>query len=68
MRRQEILFIGRNILEFFCVPLYTNYWSNLYKKFQVASTHDTNVEYQIWSLYYHLFLSYADIHRYCRYC
>ena len=39
--------LGRNVLEFFCVPLYTEFLSDLYKKFQVASVHDTNVEYQI---------------------
>ena len=36
-------------LEFFCVPFYTEFLSDLSAKFQVASTHDINVEYQIWS-------------------
>ena len=45
---QEIPSIGRNVLEFFCAYLYTQFLSDLYKKkFQVASTYDTNVEYQI---------------------
>ena len=56
---QEIYFIGWNVLEFFCIPLYTAYLSDLHKKFQISSTHDTKVEYKIWSLYYNLFLSYA---------
>ena len=34
--------------------------SSLHKKFQVASTYDTNVECQIWRFCYNLFLSYAD--------
>ena len=41
---QEIPSMGRNVLEFFCVPLYTDYLSHLHKKFQAASIHDTNVE------------------------
>ena len=45
--KKEIPSIGRNVLEFFCVSLYTEFLSDLYKKFQVASVHDTNVEYQI---------------------
>ena len=47
MLQQEIMFIDRNVLEFFCVPLYTEFLSDLHKKFQVASVHDTNVECQI---------------------
>ena len=35
---------GLNVLELFCVTLYTDFLSNLYKKFQVAFTYDTNVE------------------------
>ena len=49
-----------NVLEFFCVPLYTEFLTDLYKKFQVASVHDTNVDYQIWRYCCNLFLSYAD--------
>ena len=41
------VFMGRNVLEFFCVPLYAEFLSDLYEKFQVASVYDTNVEYQI---------------------
>ena len=52
---------GKNICEFHyiyrslnirkltnCVPLYTEFFSNLHKKFQVTSTYDSNVEYQVW--------------------
>ena len=39
--------IGRNLLELFCMPQYTEFLSDLYKKFQVVSTNDTNVECQI---------------------
>ena len=46
-KKLEIPPIGRNVLEFFCVPLYTDFFSDLYKKFQEASTYDTNVEYQL---------------------
>ena len=45
--QQEIPSIGFNVLEFFSVPLYKEFLSDLYKKFQVASVCDTNVEYQI---------------------
>ena len=56
----KILSIGRNVFELFCVTLYTDYLSDLYKKkLQVASTYDTNVEYQIWSFFY-TFFSYRD--------
>ena len=58
MRSQEISSIGRTLLEFFCVPLYTDYFSNLSKAFQVAFTQATNVEYQIWSFCYNLLSSY----------
>ena len=47
IHKHAIPSIGLNILEFFCVPLYTEFFSDLYKKFQVASVHDTNVEYRI---------------------
>ena len=47
MCRPDISSIGLNVLEFFCVTLYTESLSNLYEKFQVASVYDTNVEYQI---------------------
>ena len=40
----EVPSIGLNVLEFSCVPLYTEFLSDLNKKFQVASTYDTNVE------------------------
>ena len=44
--KQEILSINRNVLEFFCSLLNTEFFSELQEKFQVASTHDTKVEYQ----------------------
>ena len=44
--KQEILSIDLNILEFFCVPLYSGYLFDLHKKFPVASTYAANVEYQ----------------------
>ena len=36
-----------NVLELICVSLYTEFWIDLCKKFQVASVCDINVEYQI---------------------
>ena len=42
----EIPSFGLNLLEFFCVPLYTEFLSDLHEKFQVASVYDINVEYQ----------------------
>ena len=47
IHQQENPSIGCNALQFFCVPLYTEFLSDLYKKFQVASTYYTIVEYQI---------------------
>ena len=44
---REISSIRLSVLEFFCVPLYTEFLSDLYEKFQVASVYDTNVKYQI---------------------
>ena len=46
MHLQEILKIGCNMLEFFCVPLNTHYLSDLHKKFEAASTCDTNVDHE----------------------
>ena len=43
----EIPSISHNVLQFFCVPLYTELLTDLYEKFQVASVYDTNVESQI---------------------
>ena len=43
-----------------CVSLYTEYSPDLHKKFQVASSYDSNVAYQIWNFCWHLFCSYAD--------
>ncbi len=60
MYSQEIPPIDRNVFELFCVSLYTDYESDLYKKFQVASPYHVHSEYQVWSSYYYLFLSYAD--------
>ena len=51
--------IGLYVLEFFCVALYTVYLFNHNKMFQVASTYNTNVVYQIWNFSFILFLSYA---------
>ena len=42
---QEIPSISLNLLELFCIPLYTDFSSDLYKKFQVTFIYDTNVEY-----------------------
>ena len=47
MNYQEIPSIARNVLELFCVPLYREVLSDLHKKFQVAPTYDTKVNYQI---------------------
>ena len=38
---------GRSALEFFCVPLYAKFLSDLHEKCQVVSPYDTNEEYQI---------------------
>ena len=48
MQYQENPSICRDELEFFCVPLYTDYGSNFHKKFKMASIFDTNAEYKIW--------------------
>ena len=44
--QQEILSIGRKVLEFFCVPFYIDYLSDISStyKFQVLVKHDTHVE------------------------
>ena len=39
----DIPSIGRNALEFLCVPLYAEFLSDLYEKFQVAFVYDTNI-------------------------
>ena len=44
---QEILSIDRNVLELFCVSLFSDFLAGLHKKFQVSSTNGTNVEQQI---------------------
>ena len=49
MLEQGIPPLGRTVLRIFSVPLYTDYLSNLRKKHPLASTRDTNVEYQIWN-------------------
>ena len=62
--RKEIPFRGRHVLEFFCVPLYTDYGSDVPKKFLVTSAYDSNVKFQTWSFCFNLFLSCVDrIHR-----
>ena len=45
MYQQEIPFTGHNVLEFFRMPLHTYYLSDLHKKFQMAFTYITNIEY-----------------------
>ena len=47
IQKQEISSIGLNVLEFSCVLLYPEFLSDHYRKFQVATVYDTNVEYQI---------------------
>ena len=44
MNYQDIPSIGRNGLEFFCVPLYTEFLFDLYKMFQIASVYDKNTK------------------------
>ena len=48
-----------NVLEVFC-SLYSQFFSDLYKKLQEAFVYITNVEYQIWCSCCNLFLSYVD--------
>ena len=45
---------------FVCLCFSPEFFSDLYEKFQVATTYDTNVEYQISCFYCNLFLNYAD--------
>ena len=59
MHLQEIPSIVCNVFEFVCMFLYRDYLSDLHKKFQIASTHDASVEYQIWIFCRSLFLKYA---------
>ena len=40
--------------------LHGDYLSDLYKKFEVVSTYDTNIEYYAWSFCCNWFLIYAD--------
>ena len=40
-----IPFIGCNVFELFCMPLYEDYEIDLRKKFQVESMYDTNLDY-----------------------
>ena len=51
------------MLEFFCVPLYIEFLSDLHEKFQVASIYDTNIECKIWNFCCNLFLRCAEIRR-----
>ena len=60
INEQEIPSMRRIVLELFSDPLYIEYLSLLYRKFQVASTYDTNVECQILRFCCNSFLSYAD--------
>ena len=43
-----------------CIYLHTGYLCNFHKKFPVASTHNTNITYQIWKFCRNWFLSYCD--------
>ena len=52
--------LSRNVIEIFCVSLYTDYLSIFHKTFQVASTHDANIECQIQIFCYILFFNFAD--------
>ena len=45
MLKQDTPSIGRNVLEFFCMPLFTDCLFEIHEKFQVASRYDTNVEF-----------------------
>ena len=45
--KEEIPSISRNVLEFFCVPLYKEFLSDLCTKFQVASIYDKNIQWKI---------------------
>ena len=45
MHEQEIPVIGRNVFELFWMPLYTDYWYDPYKKFQIATSYYTNEEH-----------------------
>ena len=47
INKQDIPSIGRNVLEFFCVRMQTEFLADFHEKYQVASTYYTNVEYQI---------------------
>ena len=60
LHQQEISSIGRNVFEYFCVSLYKDYLSNRQKIFYVASECNINLDHQIWSFRYSLFLSYSD--------
>ena len=54
MHQEKIPSIGYNVLELFCVLLYTDYVSDLHKKFQVVSKYDRSTEYEIWIFCYDL--------------
>ena len=59
MNLQEYPYLGCNVLEFFCAPLYTDFPSDHSKKFQVACTYDISAKCQIIRFCYNLFLTYA---------
>ena len=42
--------IGCNVFEFFRVPLYTEFLSDLYKKFQVASRYGTDTKFDVFAI------------------
>ena len=55
----EILSVDLAALKLFSVPLYSEFLSDLHKKFQEASTYNINLECQIWRFFCNLCLSYA---------
>ena len=60
--------MGRNWLEVFRVSLYTESLAVHHKKFQETHAFDTNLEYEVWSFWYHLLTTHrhdrhADTHK-----
>lgn len=49
MHSQEILSIAHSVFEFFCITLYTDYYTDLHKNFKVAYPYGTGLGYQIWT-------------------
>ena len=59
MDLQEISLIGNNLLELLCALLCTDYFSDLKKLYQIASTKYKNIVYQTWNFCDNSFLSYT---------